>query len=448
VKRSKRKDSELVGEAVSAFRETRVPDGPSPEVLSTILEAGSALEKDLQPITLGDRRITMKRIAKIAVAAALLVGACIGYSYLVPAPDGGSAYADDLLAASRQIERAKTVTWKTKFYQSNSRKDSEAQLRLNDRIAGQTRLYAYKAPGLYRDVTLDDDGQVASIAISDTVHLKKLVLHPKDGKATLFHLTEPMYRPSGPFVGALECLKSKDLEWLGKKKVDGREANGFRHAFWTERSNHKWSYDFWIDAETKQLVARQVPGLDILDPDRIYEEDSRESGFFQHEIVFGPKLDDSLFSLEAPEGYALEVEPAVKITEEEVIEFLGIVAEYFDKTFPDRMPGFDHGEENDRLQKFKKMPKEERTAAQNRLVETIEKYMLMWLPGPGPTYTFMQANIVDGSWRYIGKGVKLGDKGRIVCWYRLKDSQTYRAVYGDLSVKDVAAEDLPLPVER
>ena len=36
-----------------------------------------------------------------------------------------------------------------------------------------------------------------------------------------------------------------------------------------------------------------------------------------------------------------------------------------------------------------------------------------------------------------------------MCWYQLKSTgnpKTYRVVYGDLSIKDVAAEDLPLPV--
>ena len=47
----------------------------------------------------------------------------------------------------------------------------------------------------------------------------------------------------------------------------------------------------------------------------------------------------------------------------------------------------------------------------------------------------------------MGKGVNLGDQNRIVCWYKLKDSDTYRAVYGDLSVKDIGADELPLIVE-
>jgi hypothetical protein len=57
--------------------------------------------------------------------------------------------------------------------------------------------------------------------------------------------------------------------------------------------------------------------------------------------------------------------------------------------------------------------------------------------------------VVENSVRYLGKGVKLGDKSRIVCWYKLKgakDPTIYRVLYGDLSVKDVAPKDLPLPV--
>jgi hypothetical protein len=67
-----------------------------------------------------------------------------------------------------------------------------------------------------------------------------------------------------------------------------------------------------------------------------------------------------------------------------------------------------------------------------------------------PLREFLIENADWLSFRYFGKGVKLGDKDRIVCWYKLNkpnDPNTYRVVYGDLSVKDVAAKDLPLPVE-
>ena len=63
-------------------------------------------------------------------------------------------------------------------------------------------------------------------------------------------------------------------------------------------------------------------------------------------------------------------------------------------------------------------------------------------------HVFITQQIAEGSWKYLGTGVKLGDKDRMVCWYRPKGSRTYRVVHGDLSIKDVEPEDLPLPVGR
>jgi hypothetical protein len=46
-------------------------------------------------------------------------------------------------------------------------------------------------------------------------------------------------------------------------------------------------------------------------------------------------------------------------------------------------------------------------------------------------------------WHYVGKDVKFGDAESPVCWYRPTDSETYRVIYGDLSIRDVAPENLP-----
>jgi hypothetical protein len=46
-------------------------------------------------------------------------------------------------------------------------------------------------------------------------------------------------------------------------------------------------------------------------------------------------------------------------------------------------------------------------------------------------------------WAYLGDGVKLGDKDRIVFWYLDGKTSKYRAVYGDLSAREIAVADLP-----
>ena len=45
-------------------------------------------------------------------------------------------------------------------------------------------------------------------------------------------------------------------------------------------------------------------------------------------------------------------------------------------------------------------------------------------------------------YEYLGKDKTLADTEAIIFWYKTKDG-SYRAVYGDLSAKAVAVDDLP-----
>jgi hypothetical protein len=44
---------------------------------------------------------------------------------------------------------------------------------------------------------------------------------------------------------------------------------------------------------------------------------------------------------------------------------------------------------------------------------------------------------------YAGNGVKLGEADKAIFWYQPEGSETWRVIYGDLRVKDVAPENLP-----
>jgi hypothetical protein len=44
---------------------------------------------------------------------------------------------------------------------------------------------------------------------------------------------------------------------------------------------------------------------------------------------------------------------------------------------------------------------------------------------------------------YKPEGAKLGDRDKIIFWYRPGKAEKYRAVYGDLHVADVTADQLP-----
>ncbi|MCY2927282.1 MAG: DUF2092 domain-containing protein [Planctomycetota bacterium] len=51
-------------------------------------------------------------------------------------------------------------------------------------------------------------------------------------------------------------------------------------------------------------------------------------------------------------------------------------------------------------------------------------------------------------WHYGGVGVRLGDRSRLVCWWKRAGAAGYRAVMGDLTVREVTADELPAPATR
>ena len=320
--------------------------------------------------------------------------------------------------------------------------------------------------------TRNEEGEIVFSSTEDIVSRSILEVNAKDKTATLRYLAESNHARQGPFATALGMLQSEDLQFLGKRQIGDRAANGFRLAFSTAR-RQKWSYEAWIDAETKRLVTWQVPGADLFKPADVLDsgpgrdpraesfeaegttwvrdEGMVSGGFIMRDIAFDMELEESRFSLKPPDGFVFKTVELPPIRESDVVDFMRVVAEYFDGTFPEKMPRFNYGpEEYERFERIERdvLAKKPATAAEIKMVEAMHRWWDTGIPGPGPMHVFIHQHIVEGSWKYLGEGVKLGDKSRIVCWYRPKDAGKYRVVYGDLRIQDVSSEDLPLPVEN
>jgi hypothetical protein len=348
-----------------------------------------------------------------------------------------------------QIEKAKTITWKLTFYNHVTSKDGQRTW-----VESETREMAYKAPGLYREILHPTiHGGTERVCITDAVSLRDLSMVPGEKRATLRDLAVSTFSARGPFTWIMAEMDKPDLQWVGKRMSPTGEVNIFRRAFKSEADHQNCSYDFWIDAKTKQLVAVQIPGADIYDPEtdparrHPVEKDwstMAPACSIQYDINFDAELDESLFSLVPPAGYTLKTERRAQVTEKEMVDYLGIMADYNNGTFPDQPYSID----SKRLNEIYDKAKEDRTPAEQGLLDVVDHCKLASL-NMMPTGHFIEDHTVKGSFRYLGKGVRLGDKDRIVCWYKLKgaDAGTCRVVYGDLSIKDMAPEDLPLPVE-
>lgn len=413
--------------------------------------------------TLRQRRMMMKRITRIAIAAAVLIGAYIGLSNLSvdhngnTLLDGNVAFAEML----QRIENAKTLDCTHIHYAY----DLEKGRIIED---GKSR-WMFREPRQMRRVRYNDDGSILFIWIEDFDEGTKLVLWPKKKTAVFAHKGRSTAGHGFPAHGPIDRIKAeldkRKSRPLGKKTINGREAYGFTHSYDKVRpADPYWRpADFWIDAKTKEMILYQIPGPKLrllraeeartgkLDAWRKKHSDEGSKLVFLGEefrdIVYDSELDDSLFSFDVPEGYTVETHRRPEVTEKDMIEWLKVAAECFENTFPDdpskKIGSWVVG--GDRMGKILRKGPKGLTSAEKKLYDLV--HMPFDRVYQNPVERFAEFTAGD-SWHYAGKGVTLGDKTAIVCWYKpTKDSKTYRVVYGDLSVKDVAPEDLPSQAE-
>ena len=89
----------------------------------------------------------MKLIARMSVAAAVLVGLSIVLLQAMPRPLGGRAYDSDLSAAHERVEGARSATWKISDDQRYVGAGDTGSRGRWFRCKNEEQRHAYKAPG-------------------------------------------------------------------------------------------------------------------------------------------------------------------------------------------------------------------------------------------------------------------------------------------------------------
>jgi outer membrane lipoprotein-sorting protein len=260
------------------------------------------------------------------------------------------------------------------------------------------------------------------VSIMDVAAGRTLNLQPKSKLATIVELGKlPQGKSPTDFLDEFKKLDAKKAKDLGEKEIDGRRVKGF------VSSEQGPPTTVWADVKTGDPVRVEIE-LPMM---------GKTSTMVLSDFAFNAPMDDSLFSLEPPAGYRVQTSDLSKMMataqnasgEDHVIAVLRKYAEMSDGAFPPKI---------DDWSTFTKLVgnKAEKAAA-----KPSEKEMEL-LGHVGALTPFLMSMPKD-HWAYLGEGVKLGDKDRIVFWYLDGKSKTYRAVYGDLSAREIAAADLP-----
>ena len=353
----------------------------------------------------------MKTPTKIAISAALLLGFCGLLAWLAPGRGTALAFVD--LAEAFANIRTATCTTSSEI----ERPDSKITL------SGKSM---YLAPSGERAETTGPDGSTA-ITIIDRRKGKALVLsaEKKMGMVVKFE-NLPADRAGNEFewlrkvVSDAQSGEADKVEPLGRQTIDGREVVGF----WIPKADHE--VKIWADPDTGLPVRVEF-----------ISHGKRKIRTVMSNFLVNVELDKSLFSVEVPEGYTVNqvTMDASEPTVDDLARTLRVVAEHNDGRFPAELLGVEGIEGVMFKAVYAKHGKGESPEKMKALAEAGVKVAR----GSG----FVRNLAPENDYHYAGKDVMLDTPDRAIFWYKPDRSSSYQVIYADLSIKEVAPEDLP-----
>jgi hypothetical protein len=340
------------------------------------------------------RLIMRSRITQLATAAAIIIVVLIGL-HSISNPFGATVTFAKVI---EPILNARTIIFD--FFIS----DEETSPVMHDIVVDQRiRRTISNLPGMTHIIDLESS--------------QILVLNDEDQSAAYIDIQGQLQERTQNFVKFLRQVITKlqdNYEELGEQQIDGRKTVGF------EASGPNEGVKIWADPETAL-------------PIRIELRLGRAFVILKN-FQFDAPIDDSLISMDVPSGYTLKQTDfdLVNATEQDFIESLRIWAEVLqDGTFPEAIGTESAMKQMPLLvEKIRQMNLSEDEASQLGMV--FAKGML-----------FHQILETQGRWQYTGGGVQLGNMDKVIFRYQPEGSETWRVIYGDLRVEDVAPEDLP-----
>ena len=364
------------------------------EVLNRIVREQSVRLKAAEKAGAGLklRRLIMKNsIARLAVAAAVVIVAAIGVHYwMVPTV----TFADVV----EPILNARTMIFDYVVG------DEQTGPTVTDTISGQRiRRELSNVPTMVMIIDLDSS--------------KMLVLDSAEKTAAYVDITGQVGQQHQSFLKFLRYVITKlkdDHEKLGEEEIDGRKTVVF------EAKGPGEQVKIWADPETAAPISIELT----------LGQMSAVTKNFQ----INPPVDDSWVSMDVAGGYtsAKTDLDMTNVTEKDFIESLRVWAKIInDGTFPDEI-----GSES----AMKQVPVLGAKLTAMNISEEEGTQMGMSF---GKGLMFHQNLQTQSQGHYAGQGVKLGDASKPVFWYQPEGSATYRVIYGDLSVKDISKENLP-----
>ena len=401
------------GDLTEKMAAMEIPDQPRPEHAARLRRHVLLVyERTARPkAAVAKRVLPMGWLAGrgLKLASAACVFLAVGLGMLLLSNGTSTSFADVL----EQIRNARNVSYTITFERGDNPPEGARCI--------------FSEPGLSR--ITEDNGKVQ---IADYRLGKLLMLGAKEKIAILRTNSDKLSEKQWDPLTALPYLNSPTGKYIGREQLDDNTVNVFRLESESETST------VWADSSTNLPVKLQIVKLQNGgDSQNVPKAVITITG-----IVWNQELDDSLFSFELPEGYLWEEDFYPPISEEDFVRTLQTYAELNGDLFP------------------KEFTRQQLTAIFQ--LDVGRKATVTVPHGGGVTTShseptpedkqiirdgmaairFVSRMKKEGEWTYCGDSVRIGDADRAVCWWRQAGAETYRVVFGDLSVRSLTPAEL------
>ena len=342
-------------------------------------------------------------------AAAFILIIFIAY-FFMPGENSSRAYADVV----KQISNARSITY---TIVSKVETFSRGTITVKQECI-------FKEPHYFRYTDT-----VGNYVVQNMGEQKSLTVLPakKMYIETDFHNAPYEEYNGAPMIDEMRKLPKRVDEVLGEQEMGGHTVQGFRV------TDGVAARTLWIDTETGELVRMETeylnaPGMSVL----------------IENIRFDVEYDDSFFSLEPPSGFT-PVKGAFDLSasdEQDLINALDFfTSHHVDALFPETL---NYNRLSVYLEDLRDMKSGELRGPYKEGMTEAEKYKTRMEVSSILSRGFSFVLFLDPQkCHYAGKGVRRDTANTPVFWYKPDGSKTYRVIYADLTVRDVAPKDLP-----
>ena len=429
--------NESFDQAVESLRGRAVPPGPSDELIRQTLDRIKHIQNQPQPRTAGTRRLIMKALSKLSIAAIVLIG--VSALLLFTRTPGSIALAD----VYTKVQQARTFMYVMSMTMSGMGEltgglpdtgnwESEATVVISTEYGMklENHMQVQAADGTTQNIT-----QLAYMLPNDKIIVSIMPEQKMYQKIELTgQLLEETKKQNNDPREMIRQMMNCQYVSLGQSEINGVTVQGF------ETTDPAYSAGvggdvravLWVDAETWLPVQSEVS---------MTMGENMKIGITVREFQWDVPVDAAEFAYVIPDDYKeFGSMKMPEMTEEAAIKGLEIYRGAFG-TYPEKI---------DLVALTQRLSKPDvREAFQERIdaakaagedaMEVFSREFVTPMTSLGMFYMRISQEKRDAV--YYGRTVAPGDGAAVLLRWR-EDSGRYKVIFGDLSVQEMSYEEL------